>query len=391
MVVHARYPIGETRVQRQALALAAKGVDVTVICLREGGEPAREVVDGVDVVRLPVSRHRGSGMGRQLAEYLTFFMLAFFRLGSLHLRRRFSTVQVHNLPDFLVFCALVPKLSGARIVLDLHDLMPEFFQARAGVPAGSFPARMIALQERWSCRFADHVITVTEGWRQTLSSRGVAPEKVSVVMNLADPEIFRPRPPPVHDSSEFRVLYHGTFAHRYGVDLLVEAVNRLRGEIPGIRLRLLGDGELRSDLVVRIATHDLGGEIWLSDGMLDAAELPKHLAWADVGVVPNRSDVFTEGILPTKLLEYVAAGVPAAVARTGMVKDYFTEDMVAYFEPGDMEGLVRTLANLHRDPESAARTAAGALRFQDENSWERMLDTYLSAVDHPRADESMGA
>ena len=120
MVVHAQYPVGETRVQREALALVDRGIDVDVLCLRGHGEPASERVDGVTVRRLPVGRHRGRGLAWQLVEYLAFFVLASAVLSALHLRRRYRTVQVHNLPDFLVFCALVPKLTGAGVLLDLH-------------------------------------------------------------------------------------------------------------------------------------------------------------------------------------------------------------------------------------------------------------------------------
>ncbi len=380
MVVHARYPVGETRVQRQAMALKAAGFDVTVICLREAGEPAREDVDGVQVIRLPVSRHRGSGMSRQLVEYLSFFALAFGRLTTLHLRNRFRSVQVHNLPDFLVFCALVPRFTGARVIIDLHDLMPEFFEARTGTGGGGLLARLVRLQERWSCRFAHHVITVTEGWRRTLGDRAVPVERISVVMNLADPSIFHVSPRSEPDRGELRIIYHGTFAFRYGVDLLVDAVERLVDRLPGVRLRLLGDGELRPDLMERIERGGLGEIVFVSDGMLDAALLPENLAWADVGVVPNRSDVFTEGILPTKLLEYVASGVPAIVARTGMVTEYFADDMVAFFDPGDVGGLVERLAAAGVDRAAAAEMAARALRFQQDNSWEAMIESYLTAI-----------
>jgi hypothetical protein len=137
MVVHSRYPIGETRVQREAQALVAAGWDVSVLCLRGPDEPSTETVDGVFVRRLPVDRNRGRGLGAQLVEYLTFFLLAFAALTTLHWRRRFDVVHVHNLPDFLVFAALPAKVSGASVVLDLHDLMPEFFMARTGEEATS--------------------------------------------------------------------------------------------------------------------------------------------------------------------------------------------------------------------------------------------------------------
>ena len=191
MVVHAYYPLGETRVQREAIALRDRGYQVDVICLRGRGEAARECHDGVEVHRLPVGRHRGRGLAVQLLEYLVFFAMAAVRLSWLHLRRRYRSVQVHNLPDFLVFAAVFPKATGAPVILDLHDLMPEFFAARLGLTMDHPLVRMVLLQERMACRFADHVITVTEGWRETLAGRSVPMTRSTVVMNVADSALFR--------------------------------------------------------------------------------------------------------------------------------------------------------------------------------------------------------
>lgn len=381
MVVHSRYPIGETRVQREAQALVAAGWDVSVLCLRGPDEPSTETVDGVFVRRLPVDRNRGRGLGAQLVEYLTFFFLAFAALTTLHWRRRFDVVHVHNLPDFLVFAALPAKVSGASVVLDLHDLMPEFFMARTGEEATSPQVRLVALQERLSCGLADHVITVTEGWKETLAIRGVRPDKISVVMNLADPAVFgSPLPKEPHHPDELRLLYHGTFAHRYGVDLLVAAVADLRLRIPRIELRLLGDGELKGSLIEQIETLGLREQVHMSDGFLEAAALPAHIAWADIGLVPNRADVFTNGILPTKLLEYVALGTPVVVARTSTVADYFDDGMVAFYPPGDLSGLIGAIEDLHRHPDKARALSTAALRFNETHRWDEAARSYVDTI-----------
>lgn len=155
MVVHAYYPVGETRVQREALALVAAGYEVDVLCLRDVGEAAVDHEEGVNIYRLPMKRYKGYGLAVQLLEYLAFFMLTFFKLFSLYPQRRYRTVQVHNLPDFLIFCAIYPKLRGAKLILDLHDLMPEFFAAKSEGDMNSLAVRLVTWQEQISCRFAD--------------------------------------------------------------------------------------------------------------------------------------------------------------------------------------------------------------------------------------------
>jgi len=172
---------------------------------------------------------------------------AFIHLTKLHRRRRYSIVQVHNLPDFLVFAALIPKLTGARVILDPHDLMPEFYAERSQRSLDSLPVRLICWQERLACRFADHVITVTELWRQALIERGQPADKVTVVMNVADDRIFH-RDVTIdaaRDDGRFRLIYHGVMDQRHGLDLALRAINLIRHTAPDIHLTLHGGGEYR--------------------------------------------------------------------------------------------------------------------------------------------------
>jgi glycosyltransferase involved in cell wall biosynthesis len=383
MIVHAYYPVGETRVQREALALIDQGYEVDVICLRNDGERATAVEDSVHIYRLPVKRHKGRGLAVQFGEYLAFLLLALVKLVMLHFRKRYGTVQVHNLPDFLVFAALGAKLSGVKVVLDLHDLMPEFFASKFDSGMASWPVRLVIWQEQLSCRFADHVITVTEVWRRTLIERGVPAEKVSVVMNVADPRIFRrdgngKRPSP--NGHDFHLIYHGTFTHRYGVDLIVRALERVRPTIPNIRVTLLGGGEYRDELIRLTQELNLTEYVEISQALLPASELPALLQQADVGIVPNRSNIFTDGLLPTKLMEYVALGTPVIAARTPTITTYFDDQMVQFFTPDNVEDLSRCIIRLGQDPNRLRQLTQNADKFNQEYSWNKVAENYVALI-----------
>src|SRR5574338_242328 len=165
MIVYATYPLGETRVQREAEALLRKGYDVDVICIRLPDDLRVDNYKGVRIFRenyrFPLLGSNKTGIRGKFFNYIRFFFAAASRVTRLHLKARYDVVHVHNLPDFLVFSALIPKLMGARVILDLHDLMPEFFEGRfkSRMP---FVGKIIRWQERMSCKFADHVITVSE-------------------------------------------------------------------------------------------------------------------------------------------------------------------------------------------------------------------------------------
>ena len=384
MVVHAYYPLGETRVERQALALRDRGVEVDVVCLRKPGQPREDVIDGVAVYRVPISRRKGSGILMQSLEYLKFFILALGQVTSLYLRRRYVVVQVHNLPDFLVFTALVPRLMGARVILDLHDLMPEFYTERFGRGMNSPEVRLVRVQEWISCKFADHIITVTDLWRQALIERGQPGHKITVIMNVADERAFNPSVVPdqtLGPRNGFQLIYHGNIDQRYGLDLAVQAIDRVRRELPDVHLTVHGGGEYREVIEAMIERAKLRDHVEISREFVPTPVLAKRIKAADLGIVPYRDGVFTGAILPTKLMEYAALGLPVIAARTPTISRYFDDSMVEFFTPGDAEELANCISKLYRDRDRLADLARNISTFTERFQWRDQSSEYVSLTE----------
>lgn len=389
MVVFAHYPAGETRVQRQAEALINQGIEVDIISLRvlkSRYQPPEEIVNGARVYRPRVTRSSGNiGFAKLILQYLHFFVMAMFMLIRLHLRRRYDVVQVHNLPDFLIFSAWFPKLFGARLILDIHDLMPEFFASRTGKGMDSGLVRLIALQEKLSCAFADHVITVSGLWRQTLIQRGVRPDKVSVVMNVADDRIFNRNVngDQKSDSDFFDLFYHGAIVQRYGLDLVIQAIARLHEEIPNLRFTIHGGKGGYQETLVQLANQlGVANHVRFSSGLRPMSELPKMIrSMADVGVVPYRRDLFTDGILPTKLMEYTALGIPSIVARTPVIEEYFDETMVEFFNAEDLNNLINSIRKLYEDQERLQTLIRNSDVFNQRYNWAKQSANYHQLVE----------
>jgi len=379
MVVDAGWP--DTRVEREAHAARRSGYRVDVICAGEPGQARSEVVDGLRIRRLPVTRRRGMGLSAQLWEYAAFCLLA-----TAHILRResathYDVVHVHNVPDFLVAVAWPAKLRGAKVILDLHDLMPEFFESRFGRARTRRWSGILRFQERLATRFADQVITVTDIWRDRLVERGVPANKVHVVMNLPDDAVFRRLLRPERSPGQaLRLLYHGTVSYRYGLDVLLDAVDRARREVP-VTLTVHGQGEYLAELHAQASRLGLGQVVTFSDRFLPTNELPGLLEAADVGVVPNRNDVFTNEILPTKLLEYVSTGLPVIAARTAAVERYFDDSMVRFFRPGDAQDLADAIVGLYANPEVRNDLATNAFGFMEHHTWPQMADRYVAILD----------
>lgn len=381
MIVHAYYPLGETRVQREAELLAKYHYEVDVLCLRKKGEPATDRFKNVNIYRLPVRRHKESGLLAQFFEYTAFFFLAMMKVTRLHKRKHYNTIQVHNLPDFLVFAASIPKLLGSRIVLDLHDLMPEFYMGRFQRDAKSLPLRLVCLQERSACNFAHHVITVSHHWRKALADRGIPFEKTSVVMNVADPSIFKPHPRrerPLETRQAFHLVYHGTVTQRYGLDLVLQAMAQLREK--DIHFTVLGRGDHMGTLIRTADELNLNGKVTFHCEFWPAEDLPNIISTADAGVVPYRNDPFTDGLVPTKLMEYAASGLPSIAARTTAIAQYFDDTMVEFFTPNNVDELVSCISRLYDDRVRLAQLAQGITRFNNRYNWKNIGSEYVTLV-----------
>lgn len=385
MVVFAPYPLGETRVQREAEVLVKHGYEVDVICLRLPGSLPVDQFKGMTIYREKFQFSIGwlkSGLWHKFYSYLFFFFTAAFRLTWLHLKNPYTTIQVHNMPDFLVFCAFIPKLLGAAILLDLHDLMPEFYSGRYNQKK-SISARIILLQEKLSCRFADHVITVTEQWRQKLIRRGVSEKKCSVLMNVADENIFHPLPQSCEQSRDkngFRLIYHGAFVKRNGLDLAIQAVDRVRRDIPGIHLTLVGGGEEKPNLIHMVEELGLDQHVSI-EGLRPAEALPEIIRTCDIGIAPIRNDIFTEYALPTKLMEFAAMEMPAITSSTPVNLAYFSNTNTEFFEPGDADDLARCILMLYQNPDRLTELSLLSKNFTQRYNWPQMSAEYTSLVD----------
>lgn len=386
MIVHAYFPCGETRVERQAHALIRHGFEVDVLCLRRPDEKPRETIDGVRIFRLPVRRHKEKGFGadRQLFEYISFMIFALIYLIRMQFSRNYNVIQIHSPPDFLVFSGIVSKIFKKKIILDLHDLMPEFAAERFNWSRKNFGLSLIYWQEKLSCLFADHVITVTEKWRQTLIKRGQPAKKVSVVMNVPDHRIFNKNVSPNirNNDGKFLIIYHGAISFRCGLDIALKAVAAIKGSIPNIELLIRGGGEYRKSLIQLAESLSLNHHVKFNNMFVPTHELAKIIKSANIAIVPYRNDRFTNEVLPTKLLEYLSLGVPVIASRTETICDYFDDTMIEFFEPGSVDGLALSIEKLYRDPARLKELVKASDKFFKLFNWKRLGKEYAVMVEN---------
>jgi glycosyltransferase involved in cell wall biosynthesis len=380
IITHSHYPY-DARVSRQARALVRAGHDVDVICLKYEDQPFHRVDDGVSVYRLPIGRLRG-GKLRYLFEFVVFQAAATALAGVLHLRRRFSVVETTSVPDWLVFAAIVPKLLGARVLLDLHECMPEYGATKYGVPLEHRIVRVLTFLERASIRFADFVTTCTEQMRERFIERGAPPEKIDVVLNSFDDERFTPEryltEMPISDS--FTLICHGTIEPNYGLDLAIRAVGILRDRIPGLRLEIWGGGTHLPELEALTRELELEDRI-VFNGWVTMDKLMPHLAAADAGVVAVRRDPFRDVTLCTKMFDLVSLHKPLIISRTRAVDAYFGDDCFQIFESGDEQDLAEAIHAVYADPALRMRLVSNATARNEPYRWVHQARRYVEIVE----------
>jgi glycosyltransferase involved in cell wall biosynthesis len=371
----------DPRVQREVHALLDAGHEVDVICLRRPGQPWRERDERLTVRRVPAPRQRGGAVA-YLAEYGLFFVIALALLTALHIRRGYQLVQVHTLPDPLVFAAIVPKLTGARVILDLHECMPEFFATKFGLGLDHPAVRAVAAGEQAAIRFADFALTCTEHMRGAFVGRGADPDKVGVVHNGAEEDVFDPErhPPHARANGRFTLICHGSVEERYGLDTAIKAVASLADEIPELKLQIYGKGSQLPEL--RELANQLGvrDRVEFNGRWVPLEELVEAIAAADAGVVAMKRDAFRDLVHCNKMYDLVAMRRPVITSRTRSVEDYFSDDAFLYFTADDADDLARAIRRLHAEPELGERLIERAEQEVEPYRWVRQRTQYRRYV-----------
>ena len=360
----------DPRVLKQVTALVDAGWEVDVVCMRKAGQAKTETVDGVGVVRLPVAE-RHAGAVAQALEYLNFFVRAVVATARLDRRRKYDVVQVHNMPDALVFASLIPRLRGARVVLDMHELMPEFFAARYSTRARGAWLWAIRVAERISVRFADLVMAQNETQKGTLRDRtGVT---TAILHNVPIERYFQPQTDGAA-AGAVDVFTHGTIAERYGIGTFVDAIAEL-GERRDIAAVVVGDGEDLPRFKER-ADRARAGRLTFTM-RIPLEEVAGRIAQANVCVVPLEADGYMETISPNKMFEYVAVGRPVVAADTHGMREYFDERSMEFFRPGDAVDLARKVEALLDDPGRRDEMVAAANKVYDRVRWDVTKHSYV--------------
>jgi glycosyltransferase involved in cell wall biosynthesis len=378
MIAYTPYEM-DARVKRAVEALVERGHRVDVFAaVSDGIRPAANSAH-LRIYRLRMKKQR-TAASRYAFEYGGFFAWSFILISIFHLRRRYRLVYVHNMPNFLVFAGLVPRMTGARIILDVHDPAAELLASVRGRELPTWLRFLANTEERVSLSFADSVITVNESMRRRLIQMTRSP--VGVTMNVPDPAIFGLQERSPRAEGPQRLVYSGTIAHRFSLDLAVRALSMLAAEFPLLRLQLVGEGPAVDSLLQLAEAEGVADRVEYC-GFVPHHEIPAIMDGAVAGISAQREDAFGSLVFSVKVAEYAALGLPVICAGTTTMRYYFDDDEMLFFKPEDAGDLARAIRELLSDP-VAADERAGKCRIKlDKLSWSAQKEALVDIVEKP--------
>lgn len=372
----------DNRVRRYAETLARRGDTVDAIALRRPGQAPFEIIRGVNVYRIQSRTVDEKHPLTYLVKLMVFFVRSAWKLSIDQIKLGYDVVHIHSIPDFLVFSSLVPRLAGVGIILDIHDIVPELYASKFRVSKQSLLFRALLLIERWSIGFSHHTIVANHLWCERIIARSAPPIKCSTILNYPDLSIFTPTNyiAVSQRSDEFVLCYPGTLSWHQGVDLIIAAMAVLKDKMPELRLIVFGDGPERPELQKMIERFSLEEMVSIGSGVA-IEKVAEAMVRVNLGVEPKRKSTFGDEALSTKILEFMAMGVPVLASETTINRRYFSDNTVEYFSSEDVNDLANAILRLASDRQKCTSLTEHGLKFVQQNNWTIKMQEYLKIID----------
>ena len=371
----------DARVTRYADSLAERGDHVDVVSLRATQDSPPEMKAGKVNLICPQARvgKKEKSPVSFLLPLLRFLFSSTLLITRRHARNRYDLFHIHNMPDFLVFAAWFPKLTGSKIVLDVHDIVPELYGSKFGSDGRSMTLSALKCVEYLSARFSDHVIISNHLWQEKFAARTGTEAKCSVFINNVDSQVFSPMPRTRNDG-KIIILFPGGLQWHQGLDIALRAFQEVSRKVPNAQFHIYGDGIMKPSLQALAVELGFNGNVRFFDP-LPVKEIAKVMADADLGIVPKRADSFGNEAYSTKIMEFMSLGVPVVISNTKIDKFYFDDTIAHFFESGDHHSLADAILEVLNNEPARKEMISRANAYAERNSWESRKRDYLQLID----------
>ncbi len=379
MVAYSEYS-RDARIRREAEALTEIGYNVDFFVLNE--KKSHDLNTNINLIYLKLTQYRGNSNLSYIISYLNFFFQAFIKLALLYPKKKYKLIYTHNMPDFIVFLGLIPKLFGCKLIHDVHDLMPDIYKSRFKSSFANIIYHLLLIQEKISCMLADKIITVSDIVINILiNDHHLRKEKILVVRNFADKNIFKPMEPFTKKNSDFNLIHHGTISDRFGLRYIIREMKIICKKHSNVKLHFFGKGDGKEEIILMkmIKENQLTKNIFLH-GQIQLNEIPRKINWADIGIVSYKKDPSTDIFTPLKLLEYIAMEKPIVTVHTKAIAMLVKDANLLYYENGIKESFSNAISSLITNKEKLIKLKKEVKKLNTEINWEKEKKILQSVV-----------
>jgi glycosyltransferase involved in cell wall biosynthesis len=370
----------DSRIKQYANALVERGDAVDVIALRHPGQPSYSVVNDVNVFRIQTRTINERGPLSYLFRIVRFLVVSASFMAWRQISKRYELIHVHSVPDFLVFAAIVPKIFGTPVILDIHDVLPEFYASKFRVTLDSFSFRCLVLVERLSIAFANHAIVANHLWCERVARRCGRPNKCSPIRNYPPLRLFDPQLR-TRNNGKFLITYPGSLNWHQGVDVAIAAFAKIKDQMPDAEFHIYGEGPAKESLIKLADGLGLTGRV-IFHGVLPTEDIARVMANTDLAIEPKRAgSQFGNEALSMKIFEFMAVGVPLVVSRTRIHQYYYSDSLVSYYDDDNEDQLAAKVLNLRNNPSQRQQQISNARNYVAAHNWAEEKSQYLRIVD----------
>lgn len=380
-----------TRTYEHCVEWVKKGAEVTIITCAPNFPQGKvyegyknrlchtETIDGIKVIRVWSYITANEGFLKRVLDYISFSFMAFW----VGLFQKHDVIIATSPQFFTTWTAVgVSKIRRKPWIFELRDLWPESIRT-VGAMKQSRVLDWLEKVELWLYRDAERVVAVTEAFKRNLVARGIDVEKIDVVTNGANMELYRPREKDeallrkLGLQEKFIIGYIGTHGMAHSLDFIVNSIAKVQD--PDIHFLFVGGGAMKQTVVDLAQKLELKNVTFLDP--VAKAEVPAYLSIIDVSLAPlKRSDTF-KTVIPSKIFEASAMLKPTLLGVEGQAREIVkTYGAGVCFVPEDEVDFLDKVTSLKNDPQLYAACQEGCAKLAEAYDRKRLAKKMFEII-----------
>ena len=382
-----------TRTYEHCVEWVKEGTEVTVITcfpnfpkgeVYEGYKNKfveRSEMDGIKVIRVWSYITSNAGFLKRIIDFMSFAFMAFWA----GLFRKTDLIIATSPQFFTTWTGYaLSVLKRKPWVFELRDIWPESIRAVGAISGDSAIYKLLEKIELYLYRKSNLVVSVTNSFKRNLVARGIDTNKIKVVRNGSNLERFKPVPKDLELENELNLVgkkvvgYIGTHGMAHKLDFILDCWKTVDDSF---HLLFIGDGAEKEKLVAKAEQEEIKGVTFLPSVLKD--EVPKYLSIIDIALVPLKKSELFKTVIPSKIFENAAMGIPILLGVEGESKDLIESyEAGLAFAPENENDFIIKLQMLYQEESSLEKYKEGCKVLAQDFDRKKLANEMLEYLNH---------